>query len=144
MQINMLGSLGASRRKAYGLSADEDLWDPYTNMRVAHAMEAGRPTPFYDWGPYKHMDALHGTEKYQDTARQAISQAGVGDVDAMMMQSMLPSSSSSSGGVNFHNSFVINGGGSGAGGGGVDIRRTVSMIADQLEDEMKRRLARTN
>jgi hypothetical protein len=53
--------------------------------------------------------------------------------------------SSSSGGVQFNNSFVINGtGGGNGGGGGIDIRRTVSMIADHLEDEMKRRMARTN
>jgi hypothetical protein len=44
--------------------------------------------------------------------------------------------------VNFHNSFTVSGGGSGA--GAIDLRRTVSTIADHLETEMKQRLARTS
>ena len=42
----------------------------------------------------------------------------------------------------FHNNFNIQGGGGGS--GGIDVRRTVQVLADQLEDEMKRRMARTN
>ena len=44
--------------------------------------------------------------------------------------------------VVFNNTFNINGGG--GQGGGIDVRRTVAMLAEQLEGEMKKRLARTN
>ena len=43
--------------------------------------------------------------------------------------------------VIFHNNITIQGGG---GGDGVDMRRTVQVLADQLEGEMQRRMARTN
>ncbi len=49
--------------------------------------------------------------------------------------------------LQFNNSFVIQGG---AGGGnsapnsGIDVRRTVTLIADQLEQEMQKRVARSN
>jgi hypothetical protein len=42
----------------------------------------------------------------------------------------------------FHNNFTIEGGG--GANGGIDIRRTVTMLADQLETEMNRRMARRN
>ena len=45
--------------------------------------------------------------------------------------------------VVFNNTFVIGGGG-GGGSGGVDMRRAVSAVADHLEEEMRRRLARQN
>lgn len=43
----------------------------------------------------------------------------------------------------FNNNFTIQGGGGGS-SGGIDVRRTVQVLADQLEGEMKRRMARTN
>jgi len=48
-QINMLGNLGPARRKQYGLKANEDLYDPATNARVAFAMSKGG-TDFGAWG----------------------------------------------------------------------------------------------
>ena len=48
-------------------------------------------------------------------------------------------SQSSSTQVVFHNTFNIQGGG---GSGGIDLRRTVTMMADHLEDEMKTRRLR--
>jgi len=60
-QINMLGNLGPSRRKSYGLKADEDLLDPATNARVAYAMSKGGKD-FGAWGigpnAYRKMPAL--------------------------------------------------------------------------------------
>ena len=43
----------------------------------------------------------------------------------------------------FHNTFNISGSGSGQ-QNGIDLRRTVTMIADHLEDEMKTRMLRNN
>lgn len=43
--------------------------------------------------------------------------------------------------VSFYNTFRIEGGG---GGGGVDMGRTVTLLADKLEQEMNRRMAKRN
>ena len=47
-QINMLGSMGPDRRKKFGLSSNQDLFDPATNARVAYAMSNGGT----NWGPW--------------------------------------------------------------------------------------------
>jgi len=61
-QINMLGDLGPSRRKSYGLKSNKDLLDPATNARVAYAMSKGG-TDFGAWGigpnAYRKMPALN-------------------------------------------------------------------------------------
>jgi cell wall-associated NlpC family hydrolase len=61
-QINMLGDLGPSRRKSYGLTKNEDLFDPATNARVAYAMSKGGKD-FGAWGigpnAYRKMPALN-------------------------------------------------------------------------------------
>ena len=45
----------------------------------------------------------------------------------------------------FVNTFNLQGGGGGGGAnGGIDVRRTVTMMADHLETEMKQRLSRVN
>ena len=60
-QINMLGNLGPSRRKSYGLKSNQDLLDPATNARVAYAMSKGGKD-FGAWGigpnAYRKMPAL--------------------------------------------------------------------------------------
>ncbi len=40
-QINMIGSLGPARLKEFGLSSNNDLFDPYTNAEVAFKMSNG-------------------------------------------------------------------------------------------------------
>jgi len=47
-QINMLGNLGPARLRQYGLSRNEDLFDPTTNARVAFRMSGGGR----DWSPW--------------------------------------------------------------------------------------------
>ncbi len=64
----------------------------------------------------------------------------LGDIEAMMMPSG-GSTRISYGGPVFHNQFTITGGG---GGTGIDVKRTATMLADQLEDQMKQRAARRN
>lgn len=58
-QINMLGAMGPERRKAYGLSSNDDLFDPLTNLRVAYKLSNGG-RDFSPWTTYKN--GLH--EKY--------------------------------------------------------------------------------
>lgn len=64
----------------------------------------------------------------------------LGDIEGMMMS---PGGGQNIvyGGPVFHNTFQINGGGN---GGSIDTKRTANMLADQLEEEMKRRMARRN
>lgn len=40
-QINMLGDMGPARRKKYGLSSNDDLFDPLTNAKIAYQMSDG-------------------------------------------------------------------------------------------------------
>lgn len=47
-QINMLGNLGPARLKQFGLKSNKDLFDPYTNARVAYQMSKGGT----DWGAW--------------------------------------------------------------------------------------------
>ncbi|MBF0545458.1 MAG: LysM peptidoglycan-binding domain-containing protein [Candidatus Riflebacteria bacterium] len=51
-QINMLGSMGPSRLKQYGLSSNNDLFDPMTNIRVMIKM-SNNCTKWSDWSTYK-------------------------------------------------------------------------------------------
>lgn len=47
-QINMLGAMGPERRRRYGLSSNDDLFDPLTNAKVAFKMSGGGA----NWGPW--------------------------------------------------------------------------------------------
>jgi hypothetical protein len=40
-QINMIGSLGPARLEKYGLSSNKELFDPYTNAKIAFQMSNG-------------------------------------------------------------------------------------------------------
>lgn len=50
-QINMIGALGPERRRAFGLSQNEDLFDPTVNARAALAISGGG-TNWRPWGAY--------------------------------------------------------------------------------------------
>jgi len=50
MQINMLGDMGPERRKAFGLTSNEDLYDPLTNMKAAYQIY--KTQGLEAWGAY--------------------------------------------------------------------------------------------
>jgi hypothetical protein len=50
-QINMLGGMGPDRRKKFGLSSNEDLFDPLTNAKVAYAISK-EGTNWNPWTTY--------------------------------------------------------------------------------------------
>ena len=50
-QINMLDAMGPERRKKWGLSSNEELFDPMTNARAAKSLFDGRGN-FNDWSVY--------------------------------------------------------------------------------------------
>lgn len=51
-QINMLGAMGPERRKQYGLSSNDSLFDALTNAKVAYRMSNGG-TNWSPWSTYK-------------------------------------------------------------------------------------------
>ena len=51
-QINMLGALGPSRRQEFGLTSNNQLYDPLTNARIAFKMSDGG-TNWTPWSTYK-------------------------------------------------------------------------------------------
>lgn len=53
-QINMLGSLGPGRRKAFGISSNDALFDPATNARAAHKIWEGGGKSWRPWTTYTH------------------------------------------------------------------------------------------
>jgi len=136
-------------------SSEADLLDINKNARAAYELWHNRSNG--DWRPWKASDSspyavpkggpgwdpngneLWHTESKQPIAREALSQLGLGDVDAYSM----PTATLGGGiRVTFNNTFKIDGGG--AGGGGLDVRRAASLMADQLETQMKQRMARNN
>lgn len=65
-QINMLGKMGPARLKQYGLSSNNDLFDPLTNAKVAYKMSHGG-TNFQPWttftsGKYKNYLGQSGAQ----------------------------------------------------------------------------------
>ncbi len=50
-QINMLGSLGPNRRKQFGISSNEALYDPATNAKAAKMVKDGQG--WTAWSVYK-------------------------------------------------------------------------------------------
>lgn len=67
-QINMEGNLGPARREEFGLSSNEELHDPYTNMTAAYGVSGGGEN-FSPWTTY--VDGKH--EGYLDDADAAIA-----------------------------------------------------------------------
>lgn len=63
-QINMIGSLGPARRKQFGLTSNDQLYDPATNARAAFAIKKGSgwsAWTTYTSGKYKRHMSGTGT-----------------------------------------------------------------------------------
>ena len=79
-QVNMIDRLGPSRRQQFGLSSNEDLYDPATNARAAYAISGGgtnwKPWTTYTSGAYrKYLDGQQAAAVSQD---QPAADAGRG------------------------------------------------------------------
>ena len=74
-QINMLGGMGPARRKQYGLSANEDLFDPLTNAKVAYQLSHGgtnfKPWTTFTSGKYKDYLGQSGAQVTGDSMASA-------------------------------------------------------------------------
>jgi hypothetical protein len=95
-----------------------------------------RTAAFYTWADFPgRVTQSNGISKLSD-------QVGIGDIADYAMPAALSLGAGAARPMVFYNSFKIDG--SGAGGGGLDVRRTATLLADQLEDQMKRRQSRSN
>ena len=157
MQINMSAHKSTMQSMGYD---EADLMDPQKNANIAHRLWSsggGDYDSFQQlWGfsthsPYvpggvgwdRNGDPLGRTQG--SNASSIVSQANlpVGDIDYSNYPTVSPQLSDRGALVTFNNTFNIQGGGGGV-GGGIDLRRTVTMIADHLEDEMKTRTLRAS
>lgn len=78
-QINMLGAMGPERRRQFGLSSNDDLFDPMTNAKVAFRMSNGGKS----WGPWSTYNS-GAYQKYMggsQTASVSHNTSGSGTVN---------------------------------------------------------------
>jgi hypothetical protein len=137
-------------------SAVNEMFDPARNTAAANALfDADINSQYQGFGPWPKWvqgadgkwrgagNPMHNTNV--PLAREVIAAAGVGDVEAMQFAAMIGGiGKRAAGGNTFNNTFILPSGGGAIGGGGVDARRSATLIANYLEDEMARRAARSN
>jgi hypothetical protein len=147
-QINMIDPYGPDRKKQFGISRYEDLFDPDVSARAAYKMSGGGKN-FRDWGAYKGKSNLYAATQYIEPVYNIAKMAGyIGDpmragMNPSSMVSMYSPTSNvvtNSSPVVFNASINVGGGGS---GGDSEARRVGYILADTIESEMKSRLART-
>jgi soluble lytic murein transglycosylase-like protein len=75
MQINMKGALGPARLAQLGLSSNEQLLDPTTNMNAAFKIYSDSGNSLNAWGGYKGLSDTFGTDLV--SAQQIVADAGL-------------------------------------------------------------------
>lgn len=100
-QINMIGDLGPARRAEYGLSSNEELFNPDTNMEAAFKLSSNG-SDFHHWGGYKGMADNYNTD--MSGARQIVQSLNLGDA-AFAATDVVPSSARSSSPVAIRTGF---------------------------------------
>lgn len=71
-QINMLGGMGPERRKRYGLSSNDALFDPYVNAKIAYQMSNGGK----NWGPWSTYKRGDYKKYYGGSSAQVANSSG--------------------------------------------------------------------
>lgn len=75
-QINMIGNLGPQRRQQFGLSSNEQLYDPTTNAKAAYAIYSARKGKFSpDWSTYTNGKYLNFLVQAQEALSKITSGA---------------------------------------------------------------------
>lgn len=110
-QINMLGSLGPARRKQFGITKNEQLYDPSTNAKAAYMVWKG--SGWNAWTTYTSGKYKGGVGQVQDAVGSAASSVpnavlGVGGALKAGLNSM--SDSINNVGKNIFKGFVSTGG----------------------------------
>ncbi len=136
-QINMIGDLGPARRERYGISSNEELFDPRTNIKAAR-LEFGD-------GNYKPWNTDGGpmakTDSWMQKTKVAAKTAGVDRGDPTFNTPSRGSTSVQvSGGTNVTiapNIYVTS-----SGSTQQDARKMAQEIAQIMERELKKELLR--
>lgn len=87
-QVNMIGSLGPSRRRRFGLSSNSDLFNPGTNLKVAYGLSNGgknfTPWTTYTSGKYRaYLDAAKKGAGNPDTSGGTTNAQQVGAISGL-------------------------------------------------------------
>jgi hypothetical protein len=78
-QINMMGSLGPARRRQFGISRNDELFDPRVSGRAAFSVSGGGQN-FNAWGAYKGKSNLYNATQWVEPVYNIAKQHGfVGD-----------------------------------------------------------------
>lgn len=75
-QLNMLNALGPARRAQWGLSTNEDLFDPATNARAAYAL--WRQAGWRPWTTYRSNAATAYLPVAREAAKRVEATGGAG------------------------------------------------------------------
>jgi len=89
-QVNMIGGLGPARLKQFGLSSNEDLFDPITNLRAAKAIRDSQG--WNAWSVYrsgKHAQYLPGAQQAAAAGGGATPGGGGADPSGFSLASLL-------------------------------------------------------
>ena len=84
-QINMLGSLGPSRRQQFGISRNDELLDPCTNAKAMSIVSSGgtnwQPWTMYTNGEYKkHLEAAKKVSNVGGSSSEIPIGERIGDI----------------------------------------------------------------
>lgn len=137
-QINMIDKFGPSRRQWFGISSNEQLFDPMTNVRSAKKMydaKAGAGKGgWYDWGPYKNKPETYNTNMAEATQIvQSVKFSG-DPVGGAGGGNNISSSTAVTGGNTFNISPNIVMSGSGSPG---DLRKLAREVAELIRKELE-------
>lgn len=144
-QINMIEKYASGRRKSFGISSNEELFDPETNVRAAKGMYDGRKSRgngWYDWGPYKGKPETYNTDVAKAT--RIVDSVDFGG-DPMGTASTSRASDSSSavsvvGGSTFHISPTINI----TGNAPTELQKIAKELAVMVKREIELEMMRSN
>lgn len=143
-QINMIEKYAEGRRKAFGITSNEDLFDPEKNVRAAKQMYDGRKSKgngWYDWGPYKGEKETYNTDVAKATRIVNSVDFGGDPMGSASTSRAVSKSDSISvvGGATFNISPTINM----TGGSGGDLQKMAREIALLVKREIELELMRS-
>jgi hypothetical protein len=105
-QINMIGDLGPARRQQYGLSSNEQLFDPVTNAKIAFRISGGSnfsPWTTYTGGKYKsHLASAQAAKSAPPLKTSPVMTGGPGMDGYITGDPSSPNYDPSHGGSNYH------------------------------------------
>jgi len=139
-QINMIDKLGPGRRKTFGISNDEELFDPRTNIKAARLLFGdGNYSP---WGSAFGGNAMAKTEQFMPTAQSVVKELGYGQGDPMPLRGSGGGSVQVNGGSTITiapNIYITS-----SGNNQQDARRMAQEIVQIMEKEVRKEALRSS